>query len=156
MSLSLSASHVHGCSVCLVCAKVSDEDEVVYDAMHREMMGELYDEMEYTGKVFENRLFTGKEELFASQRCISRICEMRGPAYRTIRHRPGFGLAGLDASQLEYGGEVGESSTSAHGDEGADESTTRGPRFKGDKHFFGFGWWESVVGRAGERKERQR
>lgn len=125
--------------------------------MHREMMGEMYDEMDYAGKVFENRLFTGEEELFASQRCVSRLCEMRGVLYRTAMHRPGLGLAGLDPSQLEYG--TVESISD-------DQDTTVGlehisapavgkkerPRF-GRKHFFGSGWWERVVGRGAARKE---
>jgi len=135
-------------------SKVGDDDASRYDIMHREMMGELYDEMDYKGKVFENRLFTGQEELFASQRCVSRICEMRGPAYRTTKHRPGFGLAGLDATQLEYDVVVGASSY--HAVDGAAADEPAGPPRFGAKHFFGFGWWESVVGRAGSRKDRSR
>ena len=37
--------------------------------------------------VFQNTLFTGEEELFASKRCISRLNEMRSPSYLTQRHQ---------------------------------------------------------------------
>ena len=43
------------------------------------MIGEMNYDMNYSGKVFQNQLFSGEEEMFASKRCISRLMEMRNP-----------------------------------------------------------------------------
>lgn len=123
--------------------------------MHREMIGELADEMSYSEKVFTNQLFTGEEELFASKRCVSRLMEMRTEMYRAAPHRPGMGHAGLDTDCLEFDApdifdvvqpdavEVNGSSTGSTAV--ADMAAKRGvPKFSA-KHFWGAGWWEKVL-----------
>ena len=45
---------------------VAESEVDRYDAMHREAMGEMFSEMSYGDQVFQNKLFTGEEELFAS------------------------------------------------------------------------------------------
>lgn len=125
---------------------VADTDAARYDIMHREMMGELYDEMDYKGKVFSGKLFTGEEELFASERCVSRLAEMRSYSYRTSGHNPNRGFASLDDEQLEFDGTPLE----PHRQERDVDNEISRPRF-GAKHFFGAGWFEKFVDRKGER-----
>ena len=74
--------------------------------MHREAMGEMFSEMSYGDQVFQNKLFTGEEELFASARCISRIMEMQSPSYKELPHRPEYATAGLDLATLELGSDA--------------------------------------------------
>lgn len=138
--------------------EATDTDLMRYDAMHREMFGEMTYDMSmgddsYAGKVFHNRLFTGEEELFASKRCVSRLLEMRSPIYRTSAHAPGFGFAGFDTDCLEFGDatlgghatEPGTPATAAT----SDKHTGKAPQPSfGEKHFWGAGWWETVVNKV--------
>jgi hypothetical protein len=95
-----------------------------YDAMLRESLGDMASEMGYGDKVFANQLFTGEEELFASERCVSRLMEMRGGMYRMAMHTPNMGFAGLDTDCLEFdaewiGGSTGAAGVGAGGVSGA-------------------------------------
>ncbi len=118
--------------------------------MHREAMGEMFAEMSYGEQVFQNKLFTGAEELFASARCVSRIIEMQSPQYKENPHRPESATVGLEEAMLDLG-EVGDMVSGLKlppysfevdnlgrkipaGAEVVDER----PRFS-DKHFFGAG-----------------
>ena len=123
--------------------------------MHREMIGELADEMSYSEKVFTNQLFTGEEELFASKRCVSRLMEMRTEVYRASPHRPGMGHAGLDNRCLDFDAPASFKADDSEGAETADVETVRTtvagssgksavPKFSA-KHFWGAGWWEKVL-----------
>lgn len=84
---------------------VADGEHDRYDAMHREAMGDMFSEMSYGDQVFQNRLFTGEEELFASNRCVSRLVEMQSPRYKELQHQPTAALAGLQLDMLELGGD---------------------------------------------------
>eukprot|EP00041_Stephanoeca_diplocostata_P034594 m.1187180 g.1187180 ORF g.1187180 m.1187180 type:complete len:468 (+) comp24548_c0_seq72:1126-2529(+) len=152
---------------------VADDDAMRYDIMHREMMTEMYNDMDYKGKVFHNKLFTGKEELFASERCVSRLSEMRSPLYRLGSHRPHMGVAGLRSDCLEFGeglsaaghrtvgsgntdaGAYASQATPLPGTLPQDMRDDR-PRFTSDKHFFGAGWWENLKDKFGRRKQHGR
>jgi hypothetical protein len=115
--------------------------------MLRESLGDMADEMGYSGKVFTNQLFTGEEEVFASKRCISRLMEMRGGMYRTSPHKPGLGFAGLDLDCLEFDSISRDAPNTEEPSLIAVEHRAgkEHPNFTA-KHFWGAGWWEKVIG----------
>lgn len=144
---------------------VAETEEAVdhYDAMLRESLGEIAYDMGYSEKVFTNQLFTGEEEVFASERCVSRLMEMRGGMYKMSPHEPGMGFAGLDTNCLDFdqswsspadergtdtgsngGGRDGAAGVGASADAEADEDNEGRPRFN-RKHFWGAGWWEKLI-----------
>lgn len=142
---------------------VAETEEAVdhYDAMLRESLGEIAYDMGYSEKVFTNQLFTGEEEVFASERCVSRLMEMRGGMYKMSPHEPGMGFAGLDTDCLDFdqswsspadergtgsngGGRDGAAGVGASADAEADEDNEGRPRFN-RKHFWGAGWWEKLI-----------
>jgi len=152
---------LYECNTVLVCSAehpanlmfvdVADVEAQRYDIMHREMLGEMAQEMDYKGKVFAGQLFTGEEELFASERCVSRLAEMRCYAYRSAGHRPQRGIVGLDGSELEFDGTL---DLAPHEHEPSTEAADARPRFSA-RHFFGAGWFEKLVDRSGSRVYRE-
>ena len=119
-------------------------DETADDVMYREMMGEMFKDMDIEEGAFDNQLFTGEEELFASERCVSRLLEMQGAVYRRSPHRPERALAALDLGCLEYAAAPGSPNGQGDADaaKGGQLDDPR-PRFS-KKHFWGGGWWEQV------------
>ncbi|EGD78360.1 hypothetical protein PTSG_09426 [Salpingoeca rosetta] len=142
--------------------EVDDTDHDRFEIMHGDMLGEMMYDLGRDGPdVYKNMLFTGEEELFASKRCISRLNEMRSPSYLSQPHQPGLGMVGIDAAFLELGSNTGvfdvenaapsASATAAARDWLSKRDARAKPKFT-DKHFWGFGWWESLLGR--KRKGR--
>merc|ERR1712028_59672 len=122
--------------------------------------------MGYSEKVFTNQLFTGEEEVFASERCVSRLMEMRGGMYKMSPHEPGMGFAGLDTGCLKfdqtwsapYDEDAGAANAASGGLDADSDAVAAGtgaganddvdadgrPRFN-SKHFWGAGWWEKLI-----------
>ena len=48
-------------------------------------------------------LFTGAEDVFAFERCVSRLMEMQTPAYRSQQHRPTLSLNSVSGSPAGFG-----------------------------------------------------
>lgn len=49
-------------------------------------------------------LFTGAEDVFAFERCASRLMEMQTPSYRSMDHRPALSLNSVSGSLTGFGG----------------------------------------------------
>merc|ERR1712156_477512 len=59
------------------------------DIMHLEMMADIQAELPANSKETKKlHLFTGEEEVFAFQRCVSRLAEMGTRAYKRTPHNP--------------------------------------------------------------------
>ena len=100
--VSIIHTHAHTHTHIRTQAETEETVDDYYDAMLRESLGEIAYDMGYSTKVFNNQLFTGEEEVFASERCVSRLMEMRGGMYKMSPHEPGLGFAGLDTGCLEF------------------------------------------------------
>ena len=139
------------------------------------LLGEIAYDMGYSEKVFNNQLFTGEEEVFASERCVSRLMEMRGGMYKMSPHEPGMGFAGLDTDCLDFdqswsspqeGEHVHDASSAGAASNGlggvkgiiakvvgasagavarADDVDSEGRPRFNSKHFWGAGWWEKLI-----------
>eukprot|EP00040_Diaphanoeca_grandis_P036162 m.229683 g.229683 ORF g.229683 m.229683 type:complete len:645 (-) comp33563_c0_seq31:523-2457(-) len=159
---------------------VADGDFDRYDAMYREVMGDMFSEMNYGDQVFQNKLFTGEEELFASNRCVSRLFEMQSPRYKEQPHMPHLAEAGLRLDLLELG-DPNDTITNLSDKSSSNDVLSRyakemsllhnvpsdnyrvdsskleptldlRPRFS-DKHFWGGGRWEKIKDRVRPEKK---
>eukprot|EP00039_Didymoeca_costata_P002806 m.62803 g.62803 ORF g.62803 m.62803 type:complete len:611 (+) comp11535_c0_seq4:191-2023(+) len=135
---------------------VEAEDQLTnhFDIMFREMLGDMADELKYTGDTFKSHLFTGEEEMFASKRCVSRLHEMQTVAYRLSQHQPQFALVGLKSTLLDFESPESDKqqtcSEQSSQDSNAEPTKETRPKF-GLKHFWGAGWWELKVKEKSEQ-----
>lgn len=138
----------------LLFVDVGDAEHDRFEIMHGEMLGEmLYDmgaEQAEKGDIYKHTLFTGEEEVFASQRCISRLHEMRSAAYWSLPHDGAAGLTAIDASALQLEEAEAEGGSGGDSQRVSDplRDTRDKPRFSA-KHFWGAGWCVRGKNRGG-------
>ncbi|EDQ89491.1 uncharacterized protein MONBRDRAFT_25180 [Monosiga brevicollis MX1] len=137
---------------------VEDPEGDRFEIMHGEMMAQIFYDLgmdetrRHDASPFQSNLFSGEEEIFASKRCISRLQEMQSPMYGTSDHQAKLGFVELDPGALDYGLEVAASAPSADAVTQPRADRRNKPKF-GAKHFWGAGWWESILERRTQKKD---